>query len=232
MLDGSNWAIWNQQMTSYLMSQGLYRILAQPCPKEVKDATTKEVLNEEAINKWEEANSKAVGSIRLRLHGSIAYKHRATIYASTLIHDIETEYGKPGVAGIFLEFKKLMDLKIPNNTNPSITINQFFGHISKLEEEKVVLAPDLQSLILLSKIPPSYSNLTQQLSQVEAMANLMKTDKMRRQVMIAWEQRSSRQPQNQNQNQAQKLSNVQHAPQEPGFQQQQQQGTGGRGRTC
>ena len=65
------------------------------------------------IEKWEDHNPKALGSIMLKVHFSIAYKHRAADYASTLMLDLEKEYRSPGVAGTFLEFKKLMDLRIP-----------------------------------------------------------------------------------------------------------------------
>ena len=180
----------------------------------------------DTIKKWEEANSKALGAISLRLHFSIAYKHRDKASANDLMSDLAAEYGKPGVAGIFLEFKKLMDLRIPEQQDPSITLDQFIGHISCLTEMKVILPFKLQSLLLLSKIPTSMGHLAQQYCRVDNLKKLEKVVKMRRSMLIAWEQRSSKGKQPQNQQHAQKISAVQRGPYEPGFKQQHQQGSG------
>ena len=228
ILDGSNYLVWNQQMVSYLKAQGLFRTLAKSPPVQGKGKDEPDVSD--AIEKWEDANSKALGSMMLRLHFSIAYKHRGTTVAATLMDNLQKEYGKPGVSGTFIEFKKLMDLRIPDNQDPSIALDQFIGHVSCLTEQKVALADDLQSLILLAKIPSSMGHLAQQYSQVDELSKLINVEKMRRGMLIAWEQRGLKGKQPQNQQQAQKISAVQQGPHEPGFQQQQQQGSGGRGK--
>ena len=227
-LDGTNFLVWNQQMMSYLRSQGLFRTLTKACPVQGKGASDPDVTD--AIERWEDANSKAVGSMSLRLHFSIAYKHQTTTSASKLLKDLTAEYGSPGVAGVFLEFNKLMDLRIPEQQDPSIALDQFLGHISCLTEEKVILPDELQSLLLLSKIPSAMTHLAQQFCQVDELSNLESVEKMRRAMLISWEQRSSKGKQSQNQQQAQKISAVQRGPYEPGFQQQQQQGSGDRGK--
>ena len=73
VLDGSNFIIWNQQILAFLKSQGLYRTLLKVCPVQGKDPKDPDMTD--AIEKWEDANSKALGSMQLRLHFSIAYKH-------------------------------------------------------------------------------------------------------------------------------------------------------------
>ena len=72
-LNGTNFLVWNQQMMSYLRSQGLYRTLLKSCPVQGKGTSDPDVTD--VIEKWEDANSKAIGSMLLRLHFSIAYKH-------------------------------------------------------------------------------------------------------------------------------------------------------------
>ena len=157
ILDGSNFQVWAQQIVSYLRSQGIYKMLEKDCPEQGKDKDSPDVSA--AIEKWEDANSKALGAISLTLHFLISYKHRGKTIANDLMEELTKEYGKPGVAGIFLEFKKLMDLKIPEQQDPSISLDQFIGHISCLHEQKVVLPAELQSLLLLSKIPSSMTYL-------------------------------------------------------------------------
>ena len=73
ILVGSNFLVWNQQMIAYLKSAGLFRTLMKVCPKQEEAEGSPDMT--EAIEKWEDANSKALGSMQLRLHFSIAYKH-------------------------------------------------------------------------------------------------------------------------------------------------------------
>ena len=223
-LNGTNFHVWKQQIISYLRSQGVYRTLQNNKP--VQGAKTGDPDMIDAIKKRKDHNSKALGSILLKVHFLIAYKHRAEDYTSVLMSNLEKEYRSPGVAGTFLEFKKSMDLRIPEQQDPSISLDQFIGHISCLHEQKVVLAPELQSLLLLSKIPSSMTYLAQQFFQVDDLAKLEKVEKMRRAMLIAHEQKSSKGKQPQNQQQVQKISTVQRRPYKPGFQQQQQQGSG------
>src|SRR5882762_9891280 len=171
LLDGTNFLLWNQQITAYLKSQGLWRTLIKTCPTQGPDPKDPDMSAE--IEKWEDVNSKAIGSMNLCLHFTIAYKHRATAFAATLLADLTAEYGKPGVSGIFLEFKKLNDLRLPENQDPSIALDQFIGHISCLTEMKVIIPVELQGLLLLSKIPPSMSHLVQQFSQVDKVKDVM-----------------------------------------------------------
>jgi hypothetical protein len=220
IMDGSNFLVWVQQMTSYLQSQGLFRTLQKSHPELGTEDSAPDMS--EAIEKWEDANSKALGLMMLWLHFSIAYKHQEMSNAGTLLKNLGTEYGTPGVAGTFLEFKKMMDLRIPKNQDPSIALDQFIGHVSCLYEHDLELAPELQSLLLV-KIPSTMSHLVQDYCRVGGLKELMPVEKMRREVLIAWEQKLSKGKQSQNQQHAQKISAVQHGPHQPGFQQQQQQ---------
>ena len=73
VLDGTNFTLWYQQMTSFLKSQGLYRTLIKACPVQKTEEGAPDIS--ELIEKWEDANSKALGLIMLKLHFQIAYKH-------------------------------------------------------------------------------------------------------------------------------------------------------------
>jgi len=64
---------------------------------------------EEKVDEWEENNAKALGSITLRLHSSIAFQVREADDASELWRDLESRYGKPGPAAAYIEFKKVLN---------------------------------------------------------------------------------------------------------------------------
>src|SRR6202789_3672809 len=80
-------------------------------------------------------------------------------------------------------------------------------------------------MIILSKIPPSMEVIAQGLNQEKDVKKL-KVDPVRQAILLSWEQRNARNPNNQ---QAQRLSNVPQGPNNQGFQQQQGGFRGGRG---
>jgi len=67
---------------------------------------------EEKVDEWEENNAKALGSITLRLHSSIAYQVREADDVSALWKDLDTRYGKPGPAAAYIKFKKVLNTRI------------------------------------------------------------------------------------------------------------------------
>ena len=91
VLDGTNYQQWAAQMQSYLMSQGQWpcvtknpptgSTIAPPSsstakkPADDDEAESSALLTDaDAIVKWDENNTKAVGNIRLRLHHTISYQ--------------------------------------------------------------------------------------------------------------------------------------------------------------
>jgi len=62
VLTGPNYQLWAPLMTSFLMSQGQWRILSKKVP-ELIPATDKSDGNADAIEDWHETNGKAVGNI-------------------------------------------------------------------------------------------------------------------------------------------------------------------------
>jgi len=78
LLDGANsWHKWETAMQSYLESQGYWRHMQKGAPEEVTVATSDDgyaaavAAYENKLEKWEDANAKAKGCIKLRLHPNI-----------------------------------------------------------------------------------------------------------------------------------------------------------------
>ena len=93
VLDGTNYQQWAAQMQLYLMSQGQWPCVTKNPPMgsiialPPSSATAKKPVDDEeeaepsalltdadAIVKWDENNTKAVGNIRLCLHHTISYQ--------------------------------------------------------------------------------------------------------------------------------------------------------------
>ena len=78
VLSGPNYQVWSTAMKSFLMSQGQWRVLSRPCPRDISvdkngnplesDKMPKDEdleVNREKIEDWEDSNQKAVGNIML-----------------------------------------------------------------------------------------------------------------------------------------------------------------------
>ena len=219
VLEGPNYASWVENMQSYLMAQGQWRILTRNCPqpKMAKEAGEgDDPLNLDAIELWHETNTKALGNIRLRLHHSIQYKFRDAEEAGGIWRELKDTYGKPGIANIYLEFKGAIDTPITTNADPSLTIDKILAHFGRLEDAGVTVPEPLRAMMILAKLPAHYESTATMFCQQEKVAEI-KVDALRQTILLAWEQKGARINKG---GQAQKLSAVQQNPGEPQFQQQ------------
>ena len=253
VLDGTNYQQWAAAMQSYLMSQGQWRVIIRnpPIPKfadsvpveQITDAEGKldvrrtqraqEVAdraaqltgptNQDAIDEWDEAISKAIGNIRLRLHHTIGYQYNNVTSASALWHQLNEEYGRPGISQAFTEFKGTMNTTIPSNSDPSPSLDKMKAHFTRLRESGFEIPEKIQAMMILCKAPAQMETVVQLCFQ-EGDYDEMKVDKITASFRTAWEasQRQGNRPQ-QNQQRANKLSAVKRDAGPPQFIQQQQQ---------
>ena len=123
VLQGPNYTSWVPMMQSFLMSQGQWRVITNPPPKAIETSpatNTKEaeISNQDDINTWWELNTKALGNMRLHLHHTIQYNQHDYVTTAQLWETLEANYGKPGVASIYLELKSAFDMPIPAESDP------------------------------------------------------------------------------------------------------------------
>jgi len=177
---------------------------------------------EEKVDEWEENNAKALGSITLRLHSSIAYQVREVDDASELWKDLESRYGKPSPAAAYIEFKKVLNTRIPNNADPSLAIDEMCAHLGRLAQMEFEIPPKIGVLLLMAKLPPSMENIAQELNRDDDFGDTT-FEEVRRMILLSWEQRSGHPRQQQK---AQKLSTIKRAPNDPSFASQQNNGEG------
>jgi len=238
-LSGPNYSVWAPIMEAYLSSQGQWRILFRTAPhpeypthtivkqdekgKDVtvtKPDTSADPINEEAIEKWEDINSRARGNINLRLHSAIVYKYKGIYDAGILWNTLKAEFGQPGIAATYKEFKAAIDLTIPENSDPSLAVNKLIGHFARMEEAKCPFPEHLRCLILLTKFPSNMHALAQLITQKDDLSKL-RMDEIARMVTLAWEQSSNNKKGGSfGQAQAKKISAVKRQGGNPSFKQQ------------
>jgi len=252
VLDGTNYQQWAAAMQLFLMSQGQWRVITKnaPLPK-YENATPVEPIkaddntvdvqatrrtqvaadqaamlseptNQDALDEWEELISKAVGNIRLRLHHTIAYQYNAEDDTANLWQSLLTKYGQPGISRTYLEFKGAMDTNIPNNSDPSPSLDKMMAHFARLRDLRFELAPKVQAMMVLAKAPSSMEALIQVIFQ-ESDHDKLTPDGVISAMMTAWEAHNRSGNRTNNQQQANKLSAVKRDGGPPQFQQQQQQ---------
>jgi len=148
-----------------------------------------------------------------------------TMFASLAWEYLEKTYGKPGIAATYKELKATMDIVISGNADPTLAINTILIGFTRMAASKCAVPPHLQAMILVSKLPYQMSALVQSICQTDDIEDL-KTDDIKRKGILAWEQRSPAQNNNNCPHQpqaAKKISAVQRSGPPPSFQQQQQQ---------
>ena len=84
--------------------------------------------NVDKFKGWAKENYKALGKINLRLHKSIRYKYSSVEIARNLWEKLKDEFGKPGIAATYHEFKGALSTNLPENANPSTALNKLLGH--------------------------------------------------------------------------------------------------------
>ena len=145
VLSGPNYQLWSTAMKSFLMSQGQWRVLSRPCPRDITldsrgapltgdQAPSDEEIsaNKDKIEDWEDDNQKAVGNMMLRLAPQIQGNLSSeTMDGAGILWDhLEKQYGKPGIIATYLEFKAAMDIKITDQEDPTIAIDKMTAHFA------------------------------------------------------------------------------------------------------
>ena len=218
VLNGSmNWQAWKPMIMNYLLSQGQWKVILNrfPAPdyktktvrvKEGKTETTQDTSkppkNRSEIDSWFDINDKALGNIMLRLHPTITTTvlnllqktmednpDINTMFASLAWEYLEKTYGKPRIAATYKELEATMDVVIPGNTDPTLAIDTILIGFTRMAASKCAVPPHLQAMILVSKLPYQMSVLVQSICQTDDIEDL-KTDDIKRKAILAWEQRS------------------------------------------
>jgi hypothetical protein len=143
-----------------------------------------EEIDEDVLKAWEDNNSKALGNIFLRLSPDIQAKHKTEEDAGALYQAIEEEYGKPGVMGVYSEFKSALDIQIPANADPIPAIDKILAHFGRLAEAQAEIPDFIKAMMILTRMPPSYDYLAQIICQADNIDNVNVAE-LRKMVKLA-----------------------------------------------
>ena len=229
--DASGWQAWEASMQSYLESQGIWRLMQKDKPTLPKEEPTDAdempriqiLINR--LEKWEEADSRAKGCIKLRVHFTIANQIKSLETAKVMWNMLVKTYGKPGPTMAFVELKRALNIQIPENADPSPAINALVSHFGRLQEMNFLVPNKIQVLILLARLPPSMDHIIQN-ANTRNMKDWETVDiaSVRPNILLAWEQRSGKKPQQQQPKAAQKISAVKRGSNDaPAFSEQQKE---------
>ena len=129
IFDGTNYQQWTAAMQSFLMSQGQWKYVKDGAdvPTEIKVEGS--VTNAADIASYLEDAEKVIGNICLHLHHTIGYQFNSEENPAALWQMLKKKYGVPGISGAFKEFKGIMDIQIPNNSDPSPAIDKIMAHV-------------------------------------------------------------------------------------------------------
>ena len=211
LLDGANpWMSWEPAMQSYLEAQGLWCLMRKgpPSPLQGEVKLEEQKFYEEKLDKFEEADSKAKGSIKLRLHQSIASQIKSKKTAKGIWDNLVATYRMPGPSMAYMELKKTISIVIPDSADPTLPINAMVAHFSRLEEMSFAVPTKIQCLILLTRLLSSMDYIVQRSNTMSAEEwDKMTPATLRALVLLHWEQCSGKKPQQQQQK-AQKITTV------------------------
>ncbi|KAF9226765.1 hypothetical protein BS17DRAFT_865676 [Gyrodon lividus] len=142
------------------MAQGLYHVITDesPSPNEEDDNTTD-------ITEWNHHNTQAIGNLCLHLAPNILVKVLLKTTTSSIWSSMKEEYGTPGVAMTYTEFKAMLDMLIPSHEHPAPAFSKINAHFARLTDADCEISPKVQAVILLTKLPSSMDAIAHLISQ-------------------------------------------------------------------
>ena len=171
VLNGPNYQTWEPLMKAYLQGNdtwfaiiGKVIVLSYPgktVTRKLSDGSeesktipdeSKTPTNVDEFKVWAKENYKALGKINLRLHESIRYKYSSIEIAKHLWEKLKDEFGKPGIAATYHEFKGALSTNLPENTNPSPRLTSCWDIL----DEWLTLSVLFQNISSASSSSPSF----------------------------------------------------------------------------
>lgn len=212
LLSSADWHKFSPSIRAYLQALGVDHTLTSSRPADPDKQTT-----------WDDANSRAMGNIRLSLGPDIQAKYATKTTAKELWDELEKDYGKPGIGAIFSEFKAMLDVSIPSNGDPGPALDKLQAHAGHLTLSGAKIEDWMLAMIIISKLPPTMDVVAQTYGSKDKITDL-KTAEIAKSARLAFEQKQGRKgAQQRTSGDAQKISAIKRRGPEPAFKQQQQQ---------
>lgn len=137
VLDGSNFPLFEEKTETYLLSQGLASHLTEVAPTVptlAADGTNKDEVDEatKELKEWSKNDEKARGAIRLRLAPSLVQAIKDKTTAKEIWDELKAIHSQLTLGTAYVEFKGLLETRIPDDMSPAAAISKIQAHIDRL----------------------------------------------------------------------------------------------------
>ena len=159
IFDGSNYNIWVEQMSLWLRSANLWRIVNGTTPRPTLGAGNPPVT-QQMVDIWDDKDEAAFGAISLR----IAHHMRAAVLTATNVTSamvwtaITTTWSKTGISAIYQDYKAAIRIRV-GTSNPAKDITRLQTHFERLAANNAPVSAYEQGIILLSAIPDEWDHV-------------------------------------------------------------------------
>jgi len=195
----SNYLEWKSAMKLLLQVMGVWRYAHAQVAAVVagqNSATTEQQATYET--NWD----KALGTIMYYTSTLIRQNLMNVNDPHTAWDQLNTSYGTPGAASVFVEFKCLMWMTIQGNQDPAPAINQMQSMIGYLASNGLTLPNSTQAMLLLGALPNEWQGFASTLlatlhinptaAQIAAGVQQLTFDSVLPKIMEEWSHKSGK----------------------------------------
>ena len=219
VLDGSNYTAWGEPMQAYLMAQGQWYTVKETAPSKPKDDASAALQAE--YKSWKDDNLRAMGNISLRCTPSVRQYLKNLTTADKMWDKLFEEFGKPGLAAIFAEFKSAIELNVPASQNPQTAIQKLNEHFERLTGYGVTFPTFVYGMLLASKAP-TYADVVIQMIAQTTEVDKVDAKAIGQAMVNSREQKQGRRKETPTASKAARITAIKRKPGEPNFNKQQQ----------
>jgi len=195
----SNYLEWKSAMKLLLQVMGVWRYAHTQVAAVVAGqggATTEQQVT------YDTNRDKALGTITYYTSALIRQNLMNENNPHTVWEQLNTSYGTPGTAGVFVEFKCLTWMTIQGNQDPAPALNQMQSTIGYLASNGLTLPNSAQVMLLLGTLPNDWQGFTSTLlatlhvnpmaAQIAAGVQQLTFDSVLPKIMEEWSQKSGK----------------------------------------
>jgi hypothetical protein len=243
VLNSTNWLSWAESMDAYVMLEGCRCVLTtqRPSISVAITGTNRDITNQDDIDKatekqedWNKDDERVMGYICLRVSLDVAQLIKGKNSAKQMWDSLKEGHSRQTLANAYVEFKGILNMRIPEDQSPGPTLAKIQAHIERLSNFHIDLDKYIYLMILVNKMPgyvqTQASILVMSQEMVDTTDTSISTDKhpkpldYAKMLEASWEQCRLRSGNRRRTKDANRITAVKNKGKDPQFNQQQRQG--------